>query len=106
MIDRGGPMTYAERATESRRLTVLRALATTGDGRMNDRDILDVLDLYGHRMARVDVRAMLEWLELAGAVRLTRPGEMVLVAELTQRGQDHVERRGAPIEGVALPSRA
>lgn len=100
-----GRVTYAERIAQSRRLTVLRALAAQADGRMNDRDLLDTLDLYGHRMARAEVRAMLEWLELAGAVRLSRPGEVVVVAELTARGEDHVERRGAPIEGVALPSR-
>jgi Fe2+ or Zn2+ uptake regulation protein len=99
-------VTYAERIAMSRRLTVLRALHAQHDGRMNDRDILDALDLYGHRMARQAVREMLEWLELAGAVRLTRPGEVVVVAEITQRGADHVERRGEPIEGVALPSRA
>lgn len=99
-------MTYGERIDMSRRLTILRALAEQNDGRMNDRDVLDTLDLYGHRMARAEVRDMLRWLEGAGAVRLTWPGEGLAVAEITQRGQDHVDRRGAPIEGVALPSRA
>ena len=99
-------MTYGERIDQSRRLSVLRALHEQNDGRMNDRDILDTLDLFGHRMARQEVRAMLEWLELAGALRLTRPGGLVVVAEITARGADHVERRGDPIEGVALPNRA
>lgn len=98
-------MTYAERIAMSRRLTVLRVLHEHNDGRMNDRDIMDALDLFGHRMARQEVRDMLDWLQLAGVVRLTRPGGMVVVAEITGLGADHVERRGEPIEGVALPNR-
>lgn len=99
-------MTYGERAVQHRRLMVLKFLGRQNDGRANERDILDDLDLFGHRLSRDQVRGLLDWLSAAGAVRLTRPGETIVVAEITQRGQDHVERRGEPIEGVALPSRA
>lgn len=99
-------MTYGERAEQHRRLLVLQHLGRQNDGRANERDILEDLDSYGHRLSRDQVRAVLGWLSEAGAVRLTRPGEVVVVAEITARGQDHVDRRGDPIEGVALPGRA
>jgi len=96
---------YDAMILQSRRLTILRALAEQPSGAMNERDLLDHLDLFGHRVARADVRDLLDWLEAAGAVRLSRPVETLVVAEITRRGQDHVERR-ALIEGVAAPSRA
>lgn len=99
-------MNYEERSTQHQRLMILKALSRRNDGRLNERDIQDDLDLYGHRLARPEVRALLDWLEAAGAVRLTRPGEVIVVAELTQRGADHLERRGEPVDGILLPSRA
>jgi len=93
---------YDAMILQSRRLTILRALAEQPSGAMN---LLDHLDLFGHRVARADVRDLLDWLEAAGAVRLSRPVETLVVAEITRRGQDHAERR-ALIEGVAAPSRA
>lgn len=95
---------YAEMIAASRRLTLLRALAETPDGRMNERDLLDNLDLFGHRVARAEVRALLDWLEEAGAVRLSRPVETLVVAQITARGQDHVDSRER-IAGVAAPMR-
>lgn len=95
---------YGDLIAASRRLTVLRALAGAPDGRMNERDILDNLDLFGHRVAREEVRALLDWLEDAGAVRLSRPVETLVVAQITARGQDHVDSR-LRIEGVAVPMR-
>jgi len=98
-------MTYAERVARHRRLIVLRALAGENGGRLNERDIQGELDVWGHRLGRDDVRALLRWLSDAAAIVLTHPGEVLMVAEITQRGDDHVARRGEPIEGIDLPSR-
>lgn len=96
---------YVERLVRHRRLIVLKALARENDGRLNERDLEGELDLMAHRVSREELRDLLRWLDDAGAIRLTHPGEIIMVAEITRRGQDHVERRGAPIEGVDLPSR-
>lgn len=95
---------YAGMIAASRRLTVLRALAETPDGAMNARDIQNYLDLYSQRVALDAVRELLDWLAAAGAVRLSWPVPTLPVAQITARGQDHVEAR-ALIEGVAAPAR-
>jgi hypothetical protein len=61
-----------------------------------------VLETFGHRKSRDYLRDQLRWLEEMGAVTLTEAGT-VLIAELTRRGRDHVERR-VVIEGIARPS--
>ena len=99
-------MDYSTRASRSRRLAILRILAGAGAGRLSSADIMRELDeVWGHRIDRAEVRDELCWLEGEAAVRLAMPGGGVMLAELTQRGQDHLDRRGAPIDGVDLPSR-
>lgn len=89
----------------SQRLTILQGLRAEPDERLNEHDLSRYLDLMGHRMARDDVRARLRELGDLDALRIEMRGP-VMVAELTQRGADHLERRGAPLDGVERPRRA
>jgi hypothetical protein len=84
------------------RLIILRELAVQPDYRLNETLLLRVLETFGHRKSRDYLRDQLRWLEEMGAVTLTETGT-VLIAELTRRGRDHVERR-VVIEGIARPS--
>lgn len=88
----------------SQRLVILQGLAQEPDGRLNEHDLSRWLDLMGHRMARADVRVRMRELEGLDAVSVQMLGP-VMVAELTGRGEDHLERRGAPLDGVTTPPR-
>jgi hypothetical protein len=84
------------------RLIILRELAVQPDYRLNETLLLRVLETFGHRKSRDYLRDQLRWLEEMGAVTLTEAGT-VMIAELTRRGRDHVERR-VVVEGIARPS--
>jgi hypothetical protein len=84
------------------RLIILRELAAQPDYRLNETLLSRVLETFGHRKSRDYLRDQLRWLEEMGAVTLTEAGT-VMIAELTRRGRDHVERR-VVIEGIARPS--
>jgi hypothetical protein len=84
------------------RLIILRELVAQPDYRLNETLLLRVLETFGHRRSRDYLRDQLRWLDEMGAVTLTEAGT-VLIAELTRRGRDHVERRTV-IEGIARPS--
>jgi hypothetical protein len=84
------------------RLIILRELVAQPDYRLNETLLLRVLETFGHRKSRDYLRDQLRWLDDMGAVSLTEAGT-VMIAELTRRGRDHVERR-VVIEGVARPS--
>lgn len=87
------------------RLAILQALKAQTDGKLNENDITNWLDTYGYRLTRDDVRERLRDLEKLDAVRVTFAGGVIMVAEITRRGEDHLERRGAPLVGVARPPR-
>jgi hypothetical protein len=84
------------------RLIILRELAVQPDYRLNETLLSRVLETFGHRRSRDYLRDQLRWLEEMGAVTLAEAGT-VMIAELTRRGRDHVERRTV-IEGIARPS--
>jgi hypothetical protein len=84
------------------RLIILRELAVQPDYRLNETLLLRVLETFGHRKSRDYLRDQLRWLDDMGAVSLTEAGT-VMIAELTRRGRDHVERRTV-IEGIVRPS--
>jgi hypothetical protein len=84
------------------RLIILRELVVQPDYRLNETLLLRVLETFGHRKSRDYLRDQLRWLDEMAAVTLTEAGT-VLIAELTRRGRDHVERR-VVIEGIARPS--
>lgn len=83
------------------RLIVLQELARNAGYRLNDNLLLRVLETFGHVKSRDYLRAELDWLAEAGAVSLNEIGG-VLIAELTERGLEHVELRKR-IPGVARP---
>ena len=92
---------YRKFVAEDVRRIVLDELARQPGWRLNDDLLLRVLESYGHNKSRDYIRAELDWLEKTRAVTLTEVGGIV-IAELTERGLDHVERRKL-IAGVARP---
>lgn len=93
---------YRQYIAEDIRLIILRELSSQTDYRLNETLLLRVIESFGHRKSRDYLRDQLRWLEEIGAVSLSETGT-VMIAELTRRGRDHVERRTA-IEGIARPS--
>ncbi|KPN64268.1 hypothetical protein SAMN04488527_101271 [Aliiroseovarius crassostreae] len=95
---------YSDHFNAEARLIILRALSEEKAGRLNSTMITKVLESFAINRSREYVHTQLRWLETeAQAVILTEAGS-VLVAELTQQGEDHLERR-AKIEGISSPSR-
>ena len=92
---------YRKFVAEDIRRIVLEELARQPGYRLNDDLLLRVLETYGHVKPRDYLRAELDWLDKARAVALAEVGGIV-IAELTERGLEHVERRKL-IAGVARP---
>lgn len=92
---------YRKFVAEDVRRIVLEELARQADYTLNDDLLLRVIETFGHKKPRDYLRAELDWLERAKSVTLTEIGGVV-IAELTERGLDHVERRKL-IPGVAKP---
>lgn len=92
---------YRRFVAEDIRRIVLEELARQPGYRLNDDLIMRVVEAHGHVKPRDYIRAELDWLEKAKAVTLTEVGGIV-IAELTERGLEHVERRKL-IAGVARP---
>lgn len=95
---------YAETTyNPNARLVILKALAEQNDYRLNDTILLAELNRFGFNKGKGFIRTQLTWLaEEAGALKLTKAGTAI-IAELTETGVDHVERRQI-IPGVARPS--
>lgn len=89
----------------NKRLIVLRSLNETDDGRMNETMLSRALEIYGYSLSREQVRDLLKWLDERDAIDTEMAGGVVMIATLTRRGSDHVNRRGPPIEGIDQPSR-
>lgn len=88
---------------EQARLILLKALRDQTDERLNSDLMLPVLESFGIKKARELVHTELRWLADMGAVRLTEAGS-VLVAALTERGAQHLDRV-IVLEGVKRPRR-
>ena len=85
------------------RLVTLRMLAEQPDERLNSSLLRDQLaEGWGINRTREWLHTQLRFLADVGAVQLT-DAKSVLIAQLTQRGRDHVERR-LLLEGVKKPS--
>jgi hypothetical protein len=98
-------MSFQEANTRSRRLATLRLLAES-DGRANESVIKSGLHLLGFagRLATAEaVRSDLEMLRDCGLVTHEWFGGKVLVAILTRRGEDYLNREADPIEGIEYP---
>lgn len=86
---------------EDRRLCLLRTLAAQTDGTLNESILQRAVEKYGHNVSRDVIKADLRWLAEVGTVE-NKEVEGYLIASLTDRGLDHVERRTA-IDGIAKP---
>jgi hypothetical protein len=93
---------FNEHLTRDARLVILKELAKQTDNRLNEALLTMVLDTFGHRRSREWVRTQLRLLADIGAISISEAGS-VMIAELRQSGQDHVDRR-IILEGVARPS--
>lgn len=86
------------------RLVVLRALREAG-GRMNETLIIRHLHLFGHSFDKAQTRDLLKSIEERDAITTEMAGGVLMIATITQNGEDHLDRLGPPIEGIDLPSR-
>lgn len=87
---------------EEARLIVLKALAQEADYSLNESLLQAVMETYGISRTREWVREELRRLCDLGAITIGFAGE-IMIARLTAKGRDHVERR-LTIEGVKRPS--
>ena len=96
---------FSDTYDESARLCILRCLAEQGDYRLTDSMLNDLMsDRYAINKGRAYVRTQLAWLEQsAGAVKLLRSSEPVVIAVLTEAGADHVLMRSV-LPGIKRPS--
>lgn len=98
-------MSMSDIERQHARLIILRDLAEQPDGRWNSALLREDLELrWAINHTRDWVHEELTYLADLGAVELLKMGS-VLVATITQKGFDHVERR-AVITGVKRPSPA
>jgi hypothetical protein len=96
-------MSMSDVIREHARLIILRDLAEQPDGRWNSEALREDLELrWAINRPRAFVHEELRYLEMMGAVTLLETAS-VLIASITQKGLDHVERR-IRIEGVKRPS--
>lgn len=84
-------MSYEKDVAEHFRLGLLRALAEQAGYTCNDALLTSILEGFGLRKSRDYTKSQLRFLETIEAVTIEEAGS-VLVATLTQRGHDHVER--------------
>ncbi|RJF70886.1 hypothetical protein [Rhodopseudomonas palustris] len=87
---------------EEARLIVLRELHAQTNYALNDALLQQVLESFGIAKSRDWVREEIGYLDTVGAVTRNVAGSVV-VAKLTPKGVEHVERR-LVIEGVKRPS--
>ncbi len=96
-------MSASDIQREHARLVMLRNLAAEPDQRLNSALLRDDLEArWAINRPRAWVHDELRFLEQMGAVTLNESAS-VLIATLTQKGLDHVERR-IVITGVKRPS--
>ena len=78
---------YSDYLRQDMRLVILRLLVEMPGYRANSSVLNTALDNFGHTASRDQVKTELHWLAEQGAMTLTDVGP-VLVATLTERGQD------------------
>lgn len=93
-------MSYVQRVAEDQRLLALQHLAEQNDYTAHEHQIRAHLRDLGHTLSADTLRNLLTWLDEQGLVQLL--GEQVLVARLTQRGED-AATGAARVAGVARP---
>ncbi|MGF6098884.1 ArsR family transcriptional regulator [Pseudomonas sp. 18175] len=92
---------YSDFIRQDVRLVILRLLAEMAAYRANSSVLTMALDSYGHTLSRDQVKTELHWLAEQGALSISDVGP-VLVATLTERGQDIAAGR-ARVPGIKRP---
>lgn len=92
---------YADFLRQDIRLVILRLLVEMTAYRANSSVLTMALDSYGHTLSRDQVKTELHWLAEQGALTVADVGP-VLVATLTERGQDVAAGR-ARVPGIKRP---
>lgn len=92
----------SEVLASDRRLVILRSLSDQSYS-LNDSVLQTVLEQFGHRVTRDQVRGDISWLEEQGLVTVETVGGYVMVATLTERGGEVATGR-ARHPGVKRPS--
>jgi Fe2+ or Zn2+ uptake regulation protein len=92
---------YADFIRQDVRLVILRLLVEMTAYRANSSVLTMALDEYGHTLSRDQVKTELHWLAEQGALTVADVGP-VLVATLTERGQDIAAGR-ARVPGIKRP---
>ncbi len=94
-------MKYADFIRADVRLVILRILSELPMYRANSSVLRMALDNYGHNWSRDQVKTELAWLQEQSLIT-TELMDPVLVATLTERGQDVATGR-AIVPGIARP---
>lgn len=94
-------MSFSEFLRKDLRLVILRVLSEMPSYRANSSVLSNMLHQFGHAATRDQVKAELRWLAELGLLALEEAGT-VLVATLSERGQDVAEGR-AVVDGIARP---
>ncbi len=89
----------------NQKLIVLRDLARSENGKLNEAMLISTLDIFGYAFDSAMIRTLLKEIEAAGAIRTTIAGGVIMVAEIIREGENHLEYRGTPIAGIPRPSR-
>lgn len=92
---------YTDYLRHDIRLVILRLLTDMPGYRANSSVLNTALDHYGHSTSRDQTKTELQWLAEQNAVSLSEVGP-VLVATLTERGQDIAAGR-ARVPGIQRP---
>lgn len=95
-------MSFEDYLKKDRRLVILRLLSEETDRKMNDRLLTKLVGKYGHAVSNDVIRNDLRGLAEIDAVIRTNVEGMV-IAEITQTGEDHVAGRTI-LDGVERPS--
>ncbi|RMX07431.1 ArsR family transcriptional regulator [Allofranklinella schreckenbergeri] len=91
---------YATALSEDRRLNILRILAELPAWRANSSTLYTLLAQWGHHPSRDQVKSELRWLADQQLLELDEiAGGSVLVATLTERGEDVAAAR-IVVDGV------
>jgi Fe2+ or Zn2+ uptake regulation protein len=92
---------FAEHLRQDQRLVLLRILSEMPSYRANSSVLSNLLHQMGHTMTRDQVKTELRWLAEQGLLTVDEAGS-VIVATLSERGQDVAEGRGR-VDGVNRP---
>ncbi len=94
---------YRQAWVQDLRLCILKVLSNAPGNSANTSVLQRAVDVYGFRVTRPELNAELGELHRIGAVQNEQLDDDLCVAELTQRGQDHLDRR-LTLPGVKPPS--